>query len=254
VASNSGNVYDWSWIKGLWLQIRRREVRTGKGQRENITMKEAMQKYWRKRLEEVKISLEANGFDCFLADDVEHAKAMVLDEILPSLPVKSISWGGSMTFVSTGLYDSLVAHPDYEVIDTYQKELSEEEKINLRRKSLLADLFFTGTNAITEDGMLVNLDMYGNRVAALTFGPKYVVVISGKNKIVPDLDYAMHRIKDYAAPVNAMRLNKKTPCVETSRCEECNSPDRICNTWTITQKSYPKGRIKIILINDDLGF
>jgi len=118
----------------------------------------------------------------------------------------------------------------------------------------MVDLFFTGTNAITEDGILVNLDMYGNRVAALTFGPKYVVVLSGRNKIVSDIDDAMFRIKDYAAPVNAMRLNKKTPCVETSRCQECNSPDRICNTWTITQKSFPKGRIKVILINDDLGF
>ena len=159
-----------------------------------------------------------------------------------------------MTFVSTGLYDTLVAHPDYEVVDTYIKDVGEEEKIELRRRSLMVDLFFTGTNAITEDGILVNLDMYGNRVAALTFGPKYVVVLSGRNKIVSDIDDAMFRIKDYAAPVNAMRLNKKTPCVETSRCQECNSPDRICNTWTITQKSFPKGRIKVILINDDLGF
>jgi len=217
-------------------------------------VKEAIDRYWKRRLEEVKESLEKNGFDCYVADDIEHAKTIVLDEILANLSIKSISWGGSMTFVSTGLYDTLVAHPDYEVVDTYQKDLGEEEKIELRRQSLMVDLFFTGTNAITEDGILVNLDMYGNRVAALTFGPKYVVVISGKNKIVPELDDAMYRIRNYAAPINAMRLKKKTPCVETTRCQECNSPDRICNTWTITQKSFPKGRVKVVLINEDLGF
>ena len=217
-------------------------------------MKEAIDRYWKRRLEEVKESLEKNGFDCYVVDDIEHAKTIVLDEILANLSIKSISWGGSMTFVSTGLYDTLVAHPDYEVVDTYQKDLGEEEKIELRRQSLMVDLFFTGTNAITEDGILVNLDMYGNRVAALTFGPKYVVVLSGKNKIVPELDDAMYRIRNYAAPVNAMRLKKKTPCVETTRCQECNSPDRICNTWTITQKSFPKGRVKVVLINEDLGF
>ncbi|HDG98808.1 MAG: lactate utilization protein [Deltaproteobacteria bacterium] len=217
-------------------------------------MKEAIDRYWKRRLEEVKESLEKNGFDCYVADDIEHAKTIVLDEILANLSIKSISWGGSMTFVSTGLYDTLVAHPDYEVVDTYQKDLGEEEKIELRRQSLMVDLFFTGTNAITEDGILVNLDMYGNRVAALTFGPKYVVVLSGKNKIVPELDDAMYRIRNYAAPINAMRLKKKTPCVETTRCQECNSPDRICNTWTITQKSFPKGRVKVVLINEDLGF
>ncbi len=217
-------------------------------------MKEAINSYWTKRLEDVKGALEKNGFECFLAEDIEHAKTIVLDEILTNLRIKSISWGGSMTFVSTGLYDALVAHPDYEVVDTYRKDIGEQEKLDLRRRSLLVDLFFTGTNAITEDGILVNLDMYGNRVAALTFGPKYVVVLSGRNKLVADLDDAMSRIKEYAAPVNAMRLKKSTPCVETSRCQECSSPDRICNTWTITQKSFPRGRVKVVLINDDLGF
>jgi len=115
------------------------------------------------------------------------------------------------------------------------------------------DLFITGTNAVTETGKLVNLDMYGNRVAAITFGPRNVVICVGRNKIVADIEDAMFRIEDYAAPANAMRLDKKTPCVEDSRCSDCSSPDRICNTWTITEKSFPKGRVKIILINEDLG-
>jgi hypothetical protein len=129
-----------------------------------------------------------------------------------------------------------------------------DEMIELRRKSLLVDLFITGTNALTETGKLVNLDMIGNRVAAIAFGPKSVVILAGRNKIVPDIEEATFRVKNYAAPVNAMRLDKKTPCAETSFCHDCKSPDRICNSWTIVEKSFPKGRIKVILINEDLGF
>jgi len=99
----------------------------------------------------------------------------------------------------------------------------------------------------------VNLDMIGNRIGGLTFGPKEVVVLAGRNKIVPDLEDAMLRIKNYVAPVNAMRLEMKTPCVKTGRCEDCKSPSRICNTWTITEKAFPKGRVHVILINRDLG-
>ena len=122
-----------------------------------------------------------------------------------------------------------------------------------RRKALLTDLFFTGTNALIDSGMLVNLDMIGNRVGGITFGPKYVVIMVGRNKIVTNLDEAMNRIKNIAAPANAIRHAQKTPCVKTSYCMDCKSPDRICNIWTIHEKSYPKGRIKVILINRDLG-
>jgi hypothetical protein len=123
-----------------------------------------------------------------------------------------------------------------------------------RRQSLLVDLFITSSNAVTESGQLVNLDMYGNRIGGITFGPKHVIILVGRNKIVGDLKDAIYRVKNYAAPVNAMRLDKKTPCVKTSYCEECKSPDRICNTWTITEKSFPKGRVRVVLINQDLGF
>jgi hypothetical protein len=116
------------------------------------------------------------------------------------------------------------------------------------------DCFFAGTNAITRDGQLVNLDMFGNRGGAITFGPRNVVLLVGRNKLVPDLQRAMERIKEYCAPVNTMRLNMKTPCVKTGYCMDCSSPQRICNVWTITEKSFPQGRIKIILINEDLGF
>ena len=146
-----------------------------------------------------------------------------------------------------------MAESELEVLDTFDKKISSEEMIERRRKALLVDLFITGTNAITETGQLVNLDMIGNRIGALTFGPKWVIVLVGRNKLAADLDEAMFRVKNFVAPVNSMRLDKKTPCVKTSYCQECKSPDRICNTWTITEKAFPKGRVKIVLINEDLG-
>jgi hypothetical protein len=158
-----------------------------------------------------------------------------------------------MTAVGIGLLQTFKGRTDIALIDTLDKQIPAEEQVERRRQALLVDLFITGSNAVTEDGQLVNLDMFGNRVAALTFGPRHVVVVAGRNKIVPSLDDAMFRVKNIAAPANAMRLDKKTPCVKTSYCEECKSPDRICNTWTITEKSYPKGRVKVVLINQDLG-
>ncbi|MEJ2068357.1 MAG: lactate utilization protein [Deltaproteobacteria bacterium] len=217
-------------------------------------MEKPIENYWKGRLVGVKDALERNNFEAFLADGVAKAKEIVQKEILVKTGAKSVSWGGSLTFTSTGLYDAMKNHPDLEVLDVFDKSLSDEEKVELRRRALLVDLFITGTNAVTETGKLVNLDMYGNRIAAITFGPKHVVILVGRNKIVPDVKEAMFRIKNYAAPVNAMRLDKKTPCVKTSYCEECKSPDRICNTWTITEKSFPKGRIKVVLINEGMGF
>lgn len=217
-------------------------------------MRNAIENYWKNRLENLKTTLEENNFDAYVANDTDSAYQIVMTEILPKLDIKTISWGGSVTFVETGLYKQLASETKYTVIDTYDKSLTPEASIERRRESLLSDLFITGTNAVTEDGWLVNLDMIGNRVAGITFGPKNVIILVGRNKIVPDLDDAMVRIKNYAAPVNTMRLDKKTPCAKTGFCEDCKSPDRICNHWTITEKSFPKGRIKVVLINADLGF
>jgi len=209
--------------------------------------------YWNIKLKDTKEQLEANNFEVFIADSTTHAKTLVLETIIPQLKPQRISWGGSMTFVASGLYQILKDTQDMEVVDTFDKSLSPSESMERKRASLMVDLFITGTNAITEDGQLVNLDMIGNRVGALTFGPKHVILLVGRNKIVPEIEDAMARVKDYAAPANAMRLDKKTPCTKTAFCHECSSPDRICNTWTITEKSFPKHRVKIVLINDDLG-
>lgn len=181
------------------------------------------------------------------------ARKIVLEEILPATGARKISWGGSMTLVATGLYELLKNREDLEIIDTFDKSVSPEQMLERRRQALLVDLFFTGSNAITEKGTLVNLDSIGNRVAGITFGPRNVVILAGRNKIASDLEEAMYKVKNQTAPINAMRLDKKTPCVKTSFCEDCKSPQRICNHWTITEKSSPKGRIKVVLINEVLG-
>lgn len=217
-------------------------------------MENPMENYWIKRLEMLKTALEVNHFGVYVASNVGDARRYVLETLIPKTGVKSVSWGGSATFVQAGLYDALKTTAGLDVLDTYDKSFSPEEGLQRRRQALLSDLYVTGTNAVTEDGCLVNLDMIGNRVAALTFGPKHVVVLAGRNKLVADVEAAMNRIKNYAAPLNTMRLDKKTPCVATSVCADCNSPDRICNTWVITEKCFPKGRITVVLINEDLGF
>ncbi len=216
-------------------------------------MQNPVDNFWKLRLADLKEALEGNNFEVFIADSAEEAKQRVLDDILPAIKPVTVAYGGSMTVLASGLYDALKTRGDLEVIDTIDRTVPREESLERRRRALLADLFITGTNAVTEAGQLVNLDMIGNRVAGITFGPRHVVILAGRNKVVPDLDEAMYRIKDYAAPANAMRLDLQTPCARTSVCEECKSPQRICNHWAITEKSFPKGRIRVVLINADLG-
>ena len=217
-------------------------------------MENPIENYWTTRLAELKAALTENNFEVHIAQTPDEAKSVVLEKIIPEISPKSVSWGGSITFVATGLYDALKSADDLEVLDTYDKNLTPEESLQRRRQALLVDLFITGSNAVTESGQLVNLDMIGNRVGAVTFGPKHVIILVARNKIVPDMESALFRIQNYAAPVNTMRLDKKTPCAKTSFCTDCKSPDRICNTWTITEKSFPPKRVKIVLINKDMGF
>lgn len=217
-------------------------------------MKNPVDKYWTLKLESLKENLESNNFDVFIAQNAAAAKDIAINDIIPGLDIKSVSWGGSMSFVSTGLFHALKDNPEMTVLNTFDKTLSKEEMMELRRQSLMVDLFITGTNAVTEAGHLVNLDMVGNRVAAMMWGPKNVLLIIGRNKVCGDLEDAMFRIKNYAAPVNVMNLDKKTPCRQTGVCHDCSSPDRICNYWTITEKNFIKNRIKIILVNEELGF
>ncbi len=209
--------------------------------------------YWTLRLTAVQKALEANNFEAHVVENAAQAKTLVLDTILPATKARSVSWGGSMTLTATGIREALLERSELEIIDTFDKTVPREETMERRRQALLADLFFTGTNAVTESGMLVNLDMFGNRVGAITFGPRTVVILVGRNKITTDLDQAVGRIKSFSAPTNVMRLNKATPCLKTGECADCSSPERICNVWTIQEKSFPAGRIKVVLINEDMG-
>jgi len=216
-------------------------------------MEKPTQKFWELRLQDCKDALEKNNFEAFIAQTPAEAGQIVINQILPEIDVKSVSYGDSLTLFDSGVLEYFKKNSKITLIDTFDKKASRQEIIERRRNALLTDLFFSGTNAVVEFGALVNLDMTGNRVGGMVFGPKWVVIMVGRNKIVSDLEQAMDRIKNLAAPANAIRHEQKTPCVKTSYCMDCNSPARICNIWTIHEKSYPKGRIKVILIHQDLG-
>lgn len=217
-------------------------------------MQNPIQNFWKLKLHEMKDRLEANNFEVYITETAEEARQLVVNKIFPKTGAKSVSWGGSMTLEATGIKGAFKAMPDIRIVDTSDSSISPEEKMERRRQALLVDFFMTGTNAVTEAGHLLNLDMQGNRVGAITFGPKDVVLLIGRNKIVHDYESAIHRVSNYAAPLNTMRLERNTPCYKKGECLDCSSPDRICNVWTIHERSWPKGRIKVVLINQDLGF
>ncbi|WP_054738494.1 lactate utilization protein [Cellulosilyticum ruminicola] len=164
----------------------------------------------------------------------------------------TITWGGSMTLSEIDLFKALEQKGTYNLLD--RSKVSAEEVPDIYRKAFTADTYFMSTNAITQKGELVNTDGTGNRVAALIYGPKQVIVIAGMNKVVKDVDAAIERIHQIAAPINAMRLNKQTPCGKTGTCHNCLSPDCICMQTVVTRNSKPEGRIKVILVGEALGY
>jgi hypothetical protein len=217
-------------------------------------MTDPIDTYWQLRLERCRQALKKNNFEVFMAADTQSAGAIFLNDILPGIEVKTAAWGDSMTMLATGVLDAVRSDPGIQLIDPFDPQASPEERLERRRQALLTDLFFTGSNAVTETGLLVNLDMVGNRVAGITFGPRHVVLFIGRNKIVPTLDDAMQRIKNYAAPANAIRHpGLKTPCVKTAACTDCKARTASATPGASRKNAFPKGRIKIILINQDLG-
>jgi L-lactate utilization protein LutB len=181
--------------------------------------------------------------------------AQAREEILAMIPAgATVSRCGSMSLVEMGLWEALAAKPGVEIIDPYRPGLAPAEAAGLRTRGLTADFMITSTNALTLDGKLVNLDGLGNRVAAMCFGPKKVIMVVGLNKVAPDLESAMARVKHHAAPINAIRLGRATPCVETGLCADCNSPERICNMWSIIEGHLVANRIHVKLVGEDLGY
>jgi L-lactate utilization protein LutB len=199
-------------------------------------------------------ALRKNGFEAYLARDRAEARSLFWEKIYAEAKPRSASWGDSLTLAALGIVEELEARKDVELQKTFGPGLSWDEKIERRRQALLVDLFITGSNAVTEDGKLVNLDMIGNRTGAIVFGPKAVAIFAGRNKIVPDVEAAIKRIKTVAAPLNAKRhTGFRTPCQTTGVCADCSSPDRICNSWSVVEKCFPKGRISIVVVDEELG-
>ncbi len=166
----------------------------------------------------------------------------------------TVARAGSMSLVEMGFWEALAQKPGIKIIDPFTPGLSPEESHALMRQGLLADYFITGANALTMDGKIVNLDATGNRVAALNFGPDKVILAVGLNKVAPDLEAAMARIKQLAAPINAIRLKRETPCAETGRCADCKSPARLCNLWSIIEGHRFENRLHVKLVGEDLGY
>ena len=176
-----------------------------------------------------------------------------LDLALTLIPKdRTVSWGGTVTAAQIGLMDRL-HQGDYQLIDRDTGK-TPAEKQELMRQALTCGTFIMSSNAISADGQLVNIDGTGNRVAALCFGPTQVVVVAGMNKVAGDLDGAMRRAREVAAPMNAQRFPLKTPCVANGLCGDCKGPDSICAQIVTTRLCKPAGRIKVVLVGEDLGF
>ena len=186
------------------------------------------------------------GYYCY---DAEEAVTMAKRFLTPGC---SISWGGSETLNEIGLLEELEAS-DYILYDRMTAK-TPEEKSAMYSKIVTADYYFMSSNAITLDGQLVNIDGMGNRVACLITGPKNVIIIAGMNKIVTDVETGIERVRNMAAPPNTVRLNCDTPCAELGRCVNCLSDDCICCEIVITRKSKISGRIKVILVGEELGY
>jgi L-lactate utilization protein LutB len=174
--------------------------------------------------------------------------------ILKMIPNGSkIGYGGSVTLEQVGVLEKIKTS-DFVLFDRSKVFMRNRDGYELAQKALLSDFFLSGANAVTLDGKIVNRDKYGNRVGAQIFGPEHVIIVVGKNKIVKNLEEAIKRIENVAAPLNTKRLNLKTPCVQTGKCMDCSSPERICYVTTIIEGQAKPGRMTLIIVDEDLGF
>ncbi|MCR4580430.1 MAG: lactate utilization protein [Treponema sp.] len=194
-------------------------------------------------------ALNKRHFEAYYVENKEQALAKAL-ELIPA--DHSVGWGGSVSVDEIGLKEALKEKGNL-LIDR-SKAKDREEALDIMRQALLCGTFLMSSNAITEQGELFNIDGNANRVAALCFGPKNVLIIAGINKVVRDLDAAYSRVRNYAAPVNAQRFDLPTPCCKTGKCGDCLMEESICAEFVTTRISKPAGRIKVILVGENLGF
>lgn len=165
----------------------------------------------------------------------------------------TIGSGDSKTLEDIGFYDYL-SSGDFVFLDKYKEGLSKVEKRKLYLGNFNSDYFFSGINAVTTSGEIYNLDGNGTRVAPIIYGPRKVFLVCGYNKIVGSKEEAEMRVKNIAAPLDAKRLKKSTPCVKAGRCMECKSPEKICNYWTVIQGQFDENRIEVLFLNKKMGF
>lgn len=194
-------------------------------------------------------NLNKRNMEGYYCENSEACRKKILD----LMPEKSIiAFGGSETFKEIGLLDQLRTL-NYQLIDRSLAKTPEEHRA-IFAKTVLADYYFMSTNAITLDGELVNIDGNGNRAACLIHGPEHVMIIVGRQKVVETIEMGISRSRNIAAAANAKRLNRQTPCNTTGHCNDCLSPDCMCNHIVVTRHSGRSGRIKVFLVNEVLGY
>lgn len=203
-----------------------------------------------KRVHKVMENLQKNNMLAIYLSSKEEVPGKIAELVKEG---ETVALGGSMSLFEAGVIDHLRSGR-YNFLDRYAEGLTREQMEEIYRQSFFADAYITSTNAITLDGRLYNVDGNGNRVAAMIYGPKSVIVVAGINKIVNNMDEAYERLKNIAAPANAVRLSKNTPCVKTGSCMDCKSEDRICSSYVILGWQKAKNRIKVILVGEDLGY
>lgn len=206
-------------------------------------------KYTALRGEVLVSNLKKRHFDAFYCEDRESALSKAL-ELIPK--GSRVGWGGATSAQQIGLIDA-VRHGNYRPIDRDTAKTPEERE-KLMKECLLADVFISGANAISLDGQMVNIDGMGNRVAAIVYGPENVIIIAGMNKVEDHLEDAVKRARTVAAPINKQRFPQITGCSATGVCSDCKADGCICNQILITRNCKPAGRIKFILVGEDLGF
>ena len=204
--------------------------------------------YYEKRGNILVKNLRSRHFEAYYCATREEALEKAL-ELIPK--GATVGWGGVMSAHQIGLVEAL-HRGDYRPIDRDKCE-TPEEKLQAAKDSMFADIFLTGANGLSLDGEMVNIDGTGNRVAAIVYGPKEVLVIAGMNKVSDTLEDAITRARTVAAPLNQQRFGLNNPCTVTGTCADCKSETCICNQILITRHSRPVGRIKFILVGEDLG-
>ena len=196
-------------------------------------------------------ALESRHFEAYYCKTGMEA----VDKVLALIPEReSVSWGGSVTLEAIGLTRRLHECGRYDVLDR-DRTTTPAERLEATRQALLCDNYLTSVNAISEDGQLVNVDGNGNRIAAIAFGPKRVIVVAGMNKVVKTPGDAISRARNFAAPTNVQRIpGLAPPCRATGSCQDCKSLDSICSYIVTTRLCRPPGKIKVILVGETLGF